>query len=106
MYARIVDVNLKTEKLNEIRETLTNEVLPTIKKQPGFVDVIEALDPASGHFVCQTFWKDRESLERYATNVFPTFEPRLQKYLTSEPQMYTLQVETSTVHQIAKGKAA
>jgi len=106
VYSRMVEVNLKTDKLNEVRNTLNNEVLPSIKKQPGFVDVIEAIDPASGHFFCQTLWKDKESLERYANDIFPTFAPKLEKFLTAEPKMYTLQVETSTAHAIAKGKAA
>jgi hypothetical protein len=106
MYSRIVEINLKTDKLNEIRNTLDSEVLPTIKRQPGFVDAIETLDPATGHFFCQTLWKDQQSLERYANDVFPTFEPKLQKFINGEPKQYTMQVETSTIHQIAKGRAA
>ncbi|HUR36287.1 MAG TPA: hypothetical protein VM009_00620 [Terriglobales bacterium] len=106
MYSRIIDVNLKTDKLNEIRATLNNEILPVIKNQPGFIDLIDGLDATSGHFICQTFWKDKESVERYTNNVYPTFQPKLEKFLTAEPKSYILEIETSTVHQISRGKAA
>ncbi len=106
MFTRKVECNLKTTKLNDARRVLTNEVQPLLRNQPGFVDVIEALEPETGHFVCMTFWKTREELDRYDRETFPRIADKLSPYLTEQPTVQNLQVENSTIHNIAAGKAA
>ena len=64
MISRIVDCNVKPDKLNALRQKLNTDYLPRIKQQPGFVDVIESVDAATGHFVCNTFWKTNQDVPR------------------------------------------
>ena len=49
MISRIVDCNVKPDKLNALRSKLNTDYLPRIKQQPGFVDVIESVDTETGH---------------------------------------------------------
>jgi quinol monooxygenase YgiN len=106
MFSRIVQCNLRTNRLNDARQALSNEVIPRLRKQPGFIDVLEALDADTGRFVCTSLWRTREDADRYGSTEFPQIAQRLQEFIEGQPDVRTLQVETSTAHNIAKGKQA
>jgi heme-degrading monooxygenase HmoA len=106
MISRIVDCNVRKDKLDEFRHTLNENFVPQIKQQPGFVDIIEALDLDSGRFVCNSFWNTRSDLEKYDNGFFKQVAGSLREYLTADPKLSTLEVENSTVHNIAEGHAA
>lgn len=106
MFSRIVQCNLKQNRLDEARQALSSEVIPNLRKQPGFIDVVESLDAQTGQFVCMTLWRTREDADRYGDTEFNRIAPKLREFTTNEPTVNTLQVETSTVHNIAKGKQA
>jgi heme-degrading monooxygenase HmoA len=106
MFSRIVQCHLKNNRLDDARQALVNELIPQLRRQPGFIDVIESLEPQTGQFVCMTLWKTREDADRYGQTEFAKAATRLREFLVDEPSIQTLQVETSTVHNIAKGKQA
>jgi quinol monooxygenase YgiN len=106
MISRIVDCQVHPEKLAEFRTALHNNFVPRIKSQTGFVDIIESIDPQSGHFVCNTFWKSRDDVNRYDNGLFQEVASSLTPYLNGEPRVHTMEVETSTVHRIAAGRTA
>ena len=106
MISRIVDCNVKPDKLNALRQKLNTDYLPRIKQQPGFVDVIESVDTATGHFVCNTFWKTNQDVKHYDSTLFQEIATALTPLLTSPPAVSTLQVENSTPHKITAGKSA
>lgn len=106
MISRIVDCHVRPEKLSEFRQALNGKFVPRIKTQTGFVDIIESLDPNTGHFVCNTFWKSHDDVKRYDSALFQEVATGLTPYLSGEPRVETLEVETSTVHRIAAGRSA
>jgi quinol monooxygenase YgiN len=106
MISRIVDCQVRPEKLNEFRKALHEKFVPRIKSQTGFVDIIESIDVQSGRFVCNTFWKSRDDVNRYDNSLFQEVASSLTPYLSSEPRVETLEVETSTVHRISAGRSA
>lgn len=106
MFSRIVQCTLKNNRLDEARQTLTSEIIPQLRRQPGFIDVVESLDPQNGQFVCMTLWKTREDADRYGQTEFARTATKLQEFISGEPTIQTLPVETSTAHHIAKGKQA
>ena len=106
MFSRIVQCTLKNNRLDEARQALASDIIPNLRKQPGFIDVIEALDPNTGKFVCNSLWRTREDADRYHNTEFNRNVTKLRELLTEEPTVDTLQVETSTIHNISKGKAA
>jgi heme-degrading monooxygenase HmoA len=106
MFSRIVQCNLRNNRVNDARQAIANEVIPRLRKQPGFIDVIEALDTNTGHFVCTSLWRTREDADRYGSTEFPQIAQRLQEFIEGQPTVQTMQVETSTAHNIAKGKQA
>jgi quinol monooxygenase YgiN len=106
MLQRIVDCQVRPEKLNELRRTLNERFIPRIKNEPGFVDIVESADSSTGEFVCQTFWKTQDDVDRYASGLFQEIASELTPLLRDEPKVRTLEVETSTPHKIAARRAA
>ena len=106
MISRIVDCNVRTDKLNEFRRALSESFVPRIKSQPGLVDISESLDPSTGHFVCNSFWKSLDDAKRYESGLFQEVAKGLTPYLSGSPNVSTLHVETSTVHKISSGRGA
>jgi len=106
MFSRIVQCTLKNNRLDDARQALSTEVIPNLRKQPGFIDAIETLDAQTGQFVCMTLWRTREDADRYGQTEFNRIAPRLREFTQDEPTIRTLAVETSTIHNIAKGKQA
>jgi hypothetical protein len=106
MIQRIVNCSIRPDKVNDLRTALDEKYLPRVKKQSGFVDVIESFDAATGQFVCSTFWQTRDDVSRYDAGLFQEIATALTPLLTEEPVVQTLEVETSTPHQIAAGRSA
>jgi quinol monooxygenase YgiN len=106
MISRIVDCNVKSDKLADFRETLHNELIPKIRKEQGLVDIVESIDTKTGHFMCMTLWKDTDDVKRYDTGLFQEVANNLMPFLQQAPTVHTMQVETSTAHNIAAGRGA
>jgi heme-degrading monooxygenase HmoA len=106
MYTRIVEMTIKPGKQDELRNTMQRDVLPVLKKQPGFVDTVALVsDTDQNTLLSITFWHTRNEAERYHKDVFPTLINTLTQAITHHT-VRTFNVEASTVHKIAAGKAA
>jgi quinol monooxygenase YgiN len=106
MISRIVDCNVKTDKLANFRQTLHNEFIPRIRQEHGLVDIVESIDTKTGHFMCMTLWKNADDVKRYDTGLFQEVATGLTPFLEQPPTVHTMEVETSTVHNIAAGRGA
>ena len=106
MYSRIITCKIDTSRINEFRSALNDEFLPRIQKQPGFIDNIESLDPATGEFCCTTLWNSRSDVENYDNTLFQEVASNLAPLMTEAPAVRTLPVENSSSHRVAAGKAA
>jgi hypothetical protein len=106
MISRIVNCTVQKENLPTFRQKLNSEFVPRIKQQTGFVDLIEAVDPNTGAFVCNTLWKSQNDVKNYDTGLFQEIATTLGPLMVGPPTVQTLEVETSTPHKIAAGKSA
>jgi heme-degrading monooxygenase HmoA len=107
MFTRIVECTVRPDKKDEIQQRLRNEVLPLLQKQPGFVDEITlASEQDPERMVAISFWKTREDAERYHRETFPKVQDILKTSLKSSPKVETYNVQDSTAHRIAAGRAA
>lgn len=107
MFARIVECHAKTGKTDEVAKKVRNEVLPFLQKQPGFIDLVALRDSKDDErIVCLSFWNSKENAEIYHRDHYDTIVQMLRSELQNNPALETLQVEISTAHRIAVGKAA
>jgi heme-degrading monooxygenase HmoA len=106
MFTRIVDCTVKPEKREEFKQKMT-EVLSLVEKQPGFVDVITLTsDTEPERVVAISFWKTKNDAERHHRENYSKIAKMLESALQNEPRVHTYNVEQSTAHKIAAGKAA
>jgi quinol monooxygenase YgiN len=107
MFSRIVECYVKRENREEFRDRMTNLVLPVLQSQPGFVDVIAlSSEDEPERTVSISIWKSRADAERYHQAHFEQIMNSVRPLLIDEPSIEFYNVEASTVHRIAAGKAA
>ncbi|HXM95983.1 MAG TPA: hypothetical protein VOA64_17310 [Candidatus Dormibacteraeota bacterium] len=106
MVSRIINCTIDPSKVNDFRKALNDQFLPRIQSQPGFVDNIESLDPASGQFCCMTVWETAGDVENYNSGLFQEIASKIAPLLKGSPSVQTLPVENSSVHHVKAGSAA
>ncbi len=106
MFSRIITCNITPAKVAEFKTKLNDEFLPRIQAQPGFLENIESLDPATGQYCCVTLWKSESDVKNYDSGLFPEIAAKLGPLMDGSPAVQTLPVENSSVHHIRAGKAA
>jgi heme-degrading monooxygenase HmoA len=107
MFTRIVEFTAKQGKTREVAQTIQEKVLPILKKQPGFVDEIVLVSTAeTNRILGMSFWNTPEDAELYRREQYPKVEEVLRPLIETTPKVNTFDVDTSTTHKIALGKAA
>jgi len=107
MFAHIVECQLKAGRSEQAGNTLENEVLPVLQKQPGFVDFLTLSGKTNPErLVCISFWTSQQDAEGYHRQHYDTITDMLKRVLESPPTLETFAVNASTAHRIAVGRAA
>ncbi len=106
MYTRIAQCTIKPGRRPKFSKVLHNVILPELTQQPGLADAIELFEDADpSQFASITFWQSKEHADAYGSAVFPRFKALLDP-LTYNFVVNHFNVESSTMHRIAAGKAA
>ncbi len=107
MFTRIVEIAAKQGKTKEVAQTIQEKVLPILKKQPGFVDEIVLVSTAdTNRILGMSFWQTPEDAELYRLDHYPKVQELLRPLLETIPKVNTFDVDATTTHKIALGKAA
>lgn len=107
MFARIVELFPKMEKKEEFLKIVRTEVLPILKKQPGFLEILPFVPEAENErFVTITLWAEKRDVERYVREVFPKVSDLLRPYLLSPIASRHYKVESSLCPHFMEALAA
>src|SRR6202045_802896 len=107
MFTRTVEVTPKSGKAGELASTINEKVLPILKKQAGFMDeTLLVSDTEPKQILALSFWDSKEDAERYQREQYPAIHEMVRHLLEAEPVIRTFNVDSSTTHRIAAGKAA
>ncbi len=107
MFTRIVEMTTKTGKARELSRTINEKVLALLKNQPGFVDeIILISDQNPERVLAMSFWQSKEDAEKYNRDTYPRVNEIIRGQIEGPPKVQTFDVEHSTAHKIAAGKAA
>ena len=102
MFVRNVAIHLKANALGEFTRLFDNEVLPILRKQPGFRDEITFSTTPTGVDVnAISLWDTREQAEAYNATGYPEILKRLNKVLDGAPRVRASNVISSTLHKTA-----
>ena len=96
MFARIVEFIPKLEKKEELVNVNRNEILPILKKQTGFMELLPFFPEIKNEkVIAVTLWTEKGNAERYGREVFPKVEEILKPYLTTPITYKLYNVETT-----------
>lgn len=96
MFARVVELFLKLEKKEEFLKTVRVEVLPVLKKQPGFLEILPFVpEIESEKVLVVTLWAEKRDAERYVREVFPKVSDVVRPYLLSPITSRQYKLETA-----------
>jgi quinol monooxygenase YgiN len=78
MFARILEFTPKMEKKDELIKTVRREIIPILKKQPGFLELLP-FEPeiVNEKTVVVTLWTEKYEAEKYVKDVFPALSENL-----------------------------
>jgi quinol monooxygenase YgiN len=79
MYARILRMQIKKDKIEEASNLFKKGVLPLCKKQAGFESAYFMTDPKTGGGIVITFWTDEKSMLASEENRF--FQEQVAKFV-------------------------
>jgi len=107
MYARIVEFVPRAEKRDEFIKTMKNEVLPILKKQVGFLDILPLFPEMKNEKAVHiTLWMEKKDAERYEREVFPRVEDIVRPFLTTPITWRLYNVETTLCEHFVNALAA
>jgi heme-degrading monooxygenase HmoA len=96
MVARKVAARLKPNSLREFANLMEHEILPWLRKQEGFLDLITLAVPASREVAIISFWDHKESAQAYNSSAYPEVLKILARLLDGTPYVKTFDVVSST----------
>jgi quinol monooxygenase YgiN len=105
MYTRVVSMQLKPNTGREFLELFDKQILPALRKQPGFRDELLFVDPGGPEVLAISLWDSKESRDTYDRTAYAEVQKTLAKVTSGTPKVQTFQVAYSTFHKLALGAA-
>jgi hypothetical protein len=106
MFARRVSMHLKPNCVAEFTNRLEKQIIPLLRKQPGFHDEITFVAPGETKAFGISLWGNKENAETYNRGTYPEVTKILAGVVEGTPQVETYEVSNSTFHKIAAAVAA
>ena len=104
MFARKVAARLKPNSLMEFSRLMECEILPWLKKQEGFLDLIVLAAPDGIEVATISFWDHQGNAKAYNSYAYPEVLKILQKLLDGTPYVKTFDVVGSTFQGFARAR--
>ena len=101
MFTRHVSMKLKSNVTPEFNRVIENEILPLLRKQPGFRDEITFVAPERSEAVAISIWDTKENCENYNRNGYPEVLKIVSKFVEGTPKVDTFELSNSTLHKLA-----
>ncbi len=101
MFARKVAARLKPNSLTEFTNIIEREVLPWLRTQEGFLDLITLAVPDGSEVTTISFWDQEGNAQAYHSSGYPEVLKILGKLLDGTPYVKTFDVVSSTFQRVA-----
>ena len=105
MFARTVSLQLKPNSVAEFIQIIEKDIIPLLRKQPGFQDEMVFVVPGGTEAVAISVWDQQEHAEASARGPSPHVLQAVAKVVEGTPQGSTSEVANSTYHTIAASVA-
>ncbi len=93
MHARLLRMELVVDRVREVEELFSRDIIPLCQKQDGFRGAYFLKEPKTGECIAITFWKDEESMLASERNhFFQEQVAKLLRFYTAVPVRETYEV--------------
>jgi heme-degrading monooxygenase HmoA len=106
MFTRHVIMNLKPNTTTPFADVIEGKVLPLLRKQKGFRDLITFLALDRSEAIAISFWDTKEAAEAYNASGYPEVLKTLSNLVEGTPSLGAAEVVTSTFQKLAAAKTA
>jgi heme-degrading monooxygenase HmoA len=100
MFARRISIRLKPNTLAEFSRTVENDIVPLLRKQPGFQDEITFALPEGTKVLAFSLWDTRKNAENYNSGDYQNVLKLLGTVIDGAPKVAITEVLHSTFHHI------
>jgi len=100
MFARTVSLHLKPNSVTEFTQIIEKDIIPLLRKQPGFQDEIAFVVPDGTEAVSVNLWDHKEHAEAYHRGTYPSMLKALAHVVEGTPEVHIYEVSNSTFHRI------
>jgi heme-degrading monooxygenase HmoA len=100
MFARKVAVRLKPGALGKFVSLMDGEIVPWLRTQPGFLDLITLAAPDDSEIATISFWDGEHNAQAYSSSGYPRALKLLQELLDGIPYVKTFNVVSSTLQEV------
>ena len=107
MFARVLQFVPRVDKKDELIRVVKNEVMPILKKQSGFLEILPLIpENKNDKTIMISLWTEQQTTERYEREWFPRVQEILLPYLSTPITVSTHTVETTLCEHFEKALAA
>jgi hypothetical protein len=93
-------MNLKPNSGSEFTRTLDKDIVPMLRKQPGFADELTFLGKDGTKAMAISLWDNKEHADAYGRDSYAKVLTGLAKVIDGTPVVRSYEVSTSTFHKI------
>jgi heme-degrading monooxygenase HmoA len=108
MFARILEFGIRPEKKPDFIRVFKNEVLPILKKQVGFMEILPFFPEKAGEKTAFniSLWVTKADAERYEKEFYPKVYAILEPFLTTPVTVKFYTLETTLCERFVEVFAA
>jgi heme-degrading monooxygenase HmoA len=106
MFTRHLIMELKPNVTTEFNNAVESKVLPLLRKQKGFRDLISFVATDRSEAIAISFWDTKEEAEAYNVAGYPEVLKMLSGMVEGTPRVGLAEVVTSTFQKLAAAKTA
>jgi len=104
MFVRKVATRLKPGAQEEFVRIMEQHVVPWLRQQEGFVELIILAAPDQSEIATLSFWREQANAEHYAATGYPEVLSHLEKLLDARPYVKTFEVVSLTTQELLPGQ--
>lgn len=98
MYARRLTLQLHPNETGEFARAIESEILPLLRKQPGFRDELVLMNSTAKQAEAISLWNSQESADAFWKGPYFDMLKVLGKFIKDKPQVQGFQVAKTTLH--------
>jgi heme-degrading monooxygenase HmoA len=108
MFAHILNFEVKPEKKEEFVKVVKNEILPILKTQTGFLEILP-FSPEKTRvekMITISLWNTKSDAERYEREIYPKALNILKPFLTTPVEVNYYKLETAVCEHFVEALVA